>query len=114
MPTRLLTCLFALWLGACASTAPRSSAPPTFLLGRFRYPYFRSSLETPLGALGYHVVPKFGPGVEVLVLGDDVVNETGDGFVPVTDLPEYRQAQELGVEMIPLRKLRASLQPLMR
>jgi hypothetical protein len=93
----------------CATKAPEPALRPTFLLGRFSYPYSRPGLPARLRPLGYDVVPQLGPGVQVVIVGDDAVNQAGDGFDSVKDSAEYREAQRLGIEMIPLRLLRSQL-----
>jgi len=77
-----------------------------FLMGRFSYPYNKPQLEMLLKNLGNTLVNKMGPGVDTVILGDDAVNEAGDGFTSVTDSAEYKLANELGVEFAPLRKIR--------
>jgi hypothetical protein len=75
-------------------------------MGRFSYPYNKPQLEMLLKNLGNTLVNKMGPGVDTVILGDDAVNEAGDGFTSVTDSAEYKLANELGVEFAPLRKIR--------
>lgn len=77
-----------------------------FLLGRFSAPYEKDRLATLLKRLGNKVVDKIGPGVDTVILGDDPINEAGDGFAAIKDSPEFKEANNLGVEMVPLRKIR--------
>jgi hypothetical protein len=77
-----------------------------FMLGRFSYPYNKDMVEKLLKRLGNTVVAKMGPGVDTVLLGDDAVNEAGDGFAVVTDSADYKQATDLGVEFVPLRKVK--------
>jgi len=77
-----------------------------FLLGRFSAPYEKDRLAALLKRLGNKVVDKVGPGVDTVILGDDPINEAGDGFAAIKDSPEFKEANNLGVEMVPLRKIR--------
>jgi hypothetical protein len=76
------------------------------MMGRFSYPYNKDMVEKLLKGLGNTVVTKMQPGVDTVLLGDDVPNEAGDGLTPVTDSAEYKLANDLGVEFVPLRKVR--------
>ena len=84
---------------------PRASRT-IFLMGRFSAPYEKDPLAALLKRLGNKVVGKMGPGVDTVILGDDPVNEAGDGFAAVKDSPEYKEALGLGVEFAPLKKVR--------
>ena len=77
-----------------------------FLLGRFSYPYNKPQLEMLVKNLGNTVVTKMGPGVDTVILGDKPVNEANDGFSEITESPEFKEANNLGVEFVPLRKIR--------
>lgn len=77
-----------------------------YLMGDFRYPYNKPALKTLLERLGNKVVAKMGPGVDTVILGDNPINEEGDGFLEVKDTDEYKEAVFLGVEFAPLRKIR--------
>lgn len=77
-----------------------------FLMGRFSYPYNKDQLTMLLKNLGNTVVTKMGPGIDTVILGDDAVNEAGDGFTSITESAEYKEANALGVEFAPLRKIR--------
>lgn len=85
--------------------SPRMSRT-IFLMGRFSAPYEKGTVATLLKRLGNKVVDKMGPGVDTVILGDDPVNEAGDGFAAVKDSPEYKEALNLSVEFAPLRKVR--------
>ncbi|HLQ36764.1 MAG TPA: hypothetical protein VK348_03100, partial [Planctomycetota bacterium] len=77
-----------------------------FLMGRFSYPYHKPDLEQLLRRLGNDVVTKMGPGVDLVLLGNDAQNEAGDGFTAVAESAEYKEAVNLGVEFAPLQKIR--------
>ncbi|MBM4059774.1 MAG: hypothetical protein FJ265_01575 [Planctomycetes bacterium] len=77
-----------------------------FLMGHFSAPYEKGRLALLLKRLGNKVVDKIGPGVDTVILGNDPVNETGDGFAMVKDSPEYKEAYDLRVEFAPLAKIR--------
>ena len=77
-----------------------------YLMGRFSYPYNKDQLAMLLKNLGNTVVQKMGPGVDTVLLGDDAINEAGDGFTSIADSQEYKEANALGVEFAPLRKIR--------
>ncbi len=81
------------------------------LLGRFGYPYHKPQLEALLKNLGNTVVAKMEPGVDTVILGDDEVNESKDGMVPVQDSDDYKFANQLGVEFVPMRKIRDIVKP---
>ncbi len=77
-----------------------------YLMGRFSAPYNKPELTDLLKRLGNKVVTKMGPGVDTVILGDDPINEEGDGFARVTDSQEYKDALDLRVEFAALRKIR--------
>lgn len=76
------------------------------LMGRFSYPYNKPELENLLTALGNKVHTKMEPGVDLVILGNDSITEEGDGFQPITDTADYKEALNLGVEFAPLHKIR--------
>jgi hypothetical protein len=77
-----------------------------FLLGRFSAPYHKPELTNLLTRLGNKVVDKMGPGVDTVILGNQPVNEAGDGFASIEEMPEYKLANELRVEFADLAKIR--------
>lgn len=77
-----------------------------YLMGEFRYPYNKPQLKTLLENLGNTVVTKMAPGVDTVVLGDNVINEEGSDFADIKETQEYKEAVFLGVEFAPLRKIR--------
>jgi hypothetical protein len=46
-----------------------------------------------------------GPGVDTVILGNNPVNEAGDGFASVQDSEEFKLANELRVEFTYLSKI---------
>lgn len=88
-----------------------SSKRTIFLLGRFSYPHHKPQLELLLENLGNTVVSKMGPGVDTVILGDDAINEAGDGFSKVEESEEYKAATMLGVEFVPMLKIRDIVKP---
>jgi len=76
-----------------------------FLMGRFSAPYEKEQLSNLLRRLGNRVVTKMGPGVDTVVLGNDPVNDVGDGFDLVSGSPEFKMANELRVEFTYLAKI---------
>lgn len=88
-----------------------SSKRTIFLLGRFGYPYHKPQLTQLLESLGNRVVGKMGPGIDTVILGDDAINEAGDGFTKVEESEEYKLATMLGVEFVPMRKIRDIVKP---
>lgn len=77
-----------------------------YLLGRFQAPYNKPDLANLLKRLGNKVVDKMGPGVDTVILGNDPINEAGDGFTAVTDSKEYKEALDLRVEFAHLKNIR--------
>ncbi|MFT4511756.1 MAG: hypothetical protein ACI91B_000437 [Planctomycetota bacterium] len=76
-----------------------------FLMGRFSAPYQKDQLTNLLRRLGNRVVTKMGPGVDTVLLGNNPVNEAGDGFAAVEDSPEFKKANEWRVEFTYLSKI---------
>jgi hypothetical protein len=74
-------------------------------MGRFGAPYGKEQLANLLRRLGNRVVNNMGPGVDTVVLGNDPVNEEGDGFASVQDSEEFKLANELRVEFTYLTKI---------
>lgn len=77
-----------------------------YLMGRFTAPYNKPELANLLKRLGNKVVDKMAPGVDTVILGNDPVNEAGDGFVSVQESAEFKQASELRVEFAYLATIR--------
>ena len=76
-----------------------------YLMGRFSAPYQKDQVTNLLRRLGNRVVTKMGPGVDTVLLGNNPVNEAGDGFASVQDSPEFKMANELRVEFTYLARI---------
>ena len=76
-----------------------------YLMGNFTAPYNKPELTNLLKRLGNKVVDKMAPGVDTVILGNDPVNEAGDGFAKVQDSEEFKKASELRVEFSYLSKI---------
>jgi len=76
-----------------------------YLMGRFSAPYGKEQLTNLLRRLGNRVVTKMGPGVDTVILGNNPVNEAGDGFASIQDSDEFKLANELRVEFTYLAKI---------
>ena len=76
-----------------------------YLMGASTAPYHKPELTALLKRLGNKVVDKMGPGVDTVILGNDPVNEAGDGFAKVQDSEEFKKASELRVEFTYLSKI---------
>jgi hypothetical protein len=76
-----------------------------FLMGRFTSPN-KDAIAVLLKRLGNKVVDKMQPGVDTVILGDNPINEAGDGFAAVQDSPEYKLASELRVEFANMNQIR--------
>lgn len=69
-----------------------------YLMGRFSAPYNKPELALLLRRLGNKVVDKMAPGVDTVILGNDPLNEAGDGFASVQESDEFKLATDLRVE----------------
>lgn len=79
------------------------------LLGRFGYPYSKDMVKAMFEKLGNKVHDNVGPGVDLIIVGDETLSEDGDSFVKVEDTDDYKRAMQLGVEFAPLHKVRSYL-----
>jgi len=77
-----------------------------FLMGRFSAPYNKPELTNLLRRLGNKVVDKMAPGVDTVILGNDPINEAGDGFASVQESDDYKLASDLRVEFAYLNTIR--------
>lgn len=80
-----------------------------YLMGRFSHPLTKPVVASMLQGLGNNVIDTLGPGVDLILIGGDLVNEEGSGFTPISETEEYKLAQNLRIEMAPLSKVRAFL-----
>ena len=55
-----------------------------YLLGRFGHPYSKPMVKKLLEKLGNSVSDKIGPGVDLVLVGSDEINEDGSGFTPIS------------------------------
>lgn len=80
-----------------------------YLMGRFGHPYSRPMVKALLENLGNTVVEKLGPGVDLILVGADTINEDGSGFTAIEETEEYKTATALHIEMAPLSKVQPFL-----
>jgi len=85
--------------------APRMTRT-IYLMGAFSAPYHKPELTKLLTRLGNKVVDKMVPGVDLVIIGNNPVNEVGDGFAPIEETEEFKKATELRVEFTYLPKVR--------
>ncbi|MHC4512560.1 MAG: hypothetical protein ACYTGW_04965 [Planctomycetota bacterium] len=76
------------------------------LIGRFTYPYPKGEVKRLLERLGNRVLDKVGIDVDLVVVGNDTINETGDGLDDITTTAEYKFAENQRIEIITLNKIR--------
>jgi hypothetical protein len=76
-----------------------------YLMGRFTAPYQKEQVVLLLKRLGNKVVDKMQPGVDTVILGNNPVNEAGDGFAEVSESAEFKLASELRVEFAYLNQI---------
>ena len=81
-----------------------------YLMGRFSYPLDKPTVKLILEQLGNKVHDTIGPGIDLVLVGGDTLNEERDGFVPITDSDTYKKALFLGIEIATLNKVRDFLQ----
>ena len=58
-----------------------------------------------LTRLGNRVVSKMAPGVDTVILGNNPLNEAGDGFDAIQESDDFKLANELRVEFTYLSKI---------
>ena len=81
------------------------------LVGRFSGGYNNADLKILLEKMGIHVQPKVDKTTHFLIVGSELWNDPSTGEplaepMQVSDLAEYKQAESLGVQVIPLQDLR--------
>lgn len=79
------------------------------LIGRFGYPYTKDTIKEIFTSLGNTVHDKVGPGVDLVIIGDETLNAEGTEFVKVEDTEDYKLANTLGAEFAPVNKIRGFL-----
>lgn len=77
-----------------------------YLLGRFGYPYNKPMVKKILENLGNTVVDEIGPQVDLVIVGQNVINEDGSGFIDVTETKDYEEVLRLNIETATLNKVR--------
>jgi septal ring factor EnvC (AmiA/AmiB activator) len=81
------------------------------LVGRFSGAYNERELTTMLARMGIHVQPRLDLTTHYLIVGSELWNdpETSEPLeepIQPSDLPEYKEAESKGVQIIPLQDLR--------
>jgi len=76
------------------------------LMGRFQAPYQKEPLKLLLTRLGNKVVDKMEPGVDTVILGNDLVNEENSALIPLQETEEYKLAVKLHCEIQTLQAVR--------
>jgi len=79
------------------------------LIGRFSYPYPKPEVKRLLERLGNRVLDKVGIDVDLVIVGNDTINESGDGLDSITTTAEYKFAENQRIEIITLNKIRQLL-----
>jgi hypothetical protein len=81
------------------------------LVGRFSGNYDRKNLEAMLQRLGIRVEEQVDIGTNYLIVGSEIhTDEFGEPLetpLQPSDLPEYKKAESLGVQIVPLDDVRA-------
>lgn len=77
-----------------------------YLMGRFQAPYQREPLKLLLTRLGNKVVDKMEPGVDTVILGNDLVNDESTALIPLQETDEYKLAVKLHCEIQTLQAVR--------
>jgi len=75
-----------------------------YLLGDFPVSLSQDFVERRLEELGGQIDERITPRTDVLVLGYESLSE-GDDVVPLTELPEFQEADRLGVRMVRLDEI---------
>jgi len=77
-----------------------------YLMGRFQAPYQKEPLKLLLTRLGNRVVDKMEPGVDTVILGNDLVNDEGSALISLQETEEYKLAVKLHCEIQTLQAVR--------
>lgn len=77
-----------------------------YLMGRFALPYSEPVVKAYLERIGNTVVDRLDVGVDLIVVGQDTINDDGDGYVPLTETEEYKRGVELSIEFVRLNQIR--------
>jgi hypothetical protein len=81
------------------------------LVGRFSGSFNPTDLTALLEKMGIHVQPKVDKTTHFLIVGSELWNDPATGEplsepMAPSDLPEYKQAESLGVQILPLQDIR--------
>jgi hypothetical protein len=81
------------------------------LVGRFSGAFNEQDLKSLLGRMGIVVQDKVDKTTHFLIVGSELWNDPATGEplaepVPPSDLPEYKQGESLGVQVVPLQDVR--------
>jgi len=63
-------------------------------------------VKATLESFGNRVVDAIGPEVDLVIIGDNPVNEDNSGLIPIEETEEYKQAQFLSIEVATISKVR--------
>jgi hypothetical protein len=77
-----------------------------YLMGRFGTEYSQPVVRAYLERIGNKVVDRLDVGVTLIIVGNDTINEDGDGYVPIIETEEYKRGTELGIEFVRLNQIR--------
>jgi hypothetical protein len=81
-----------------------------YLMGRFGHPYSKPDVKDLLERLGNTVVDSLQPGVDLVVVGNNLIDEETGTMILLNETPEYRLVQDLSIEVAPLNRIRDFLQ----
>jgi hypothetical protein len=81
------------------------------LVGRFSGSFNPTDLAALLEKMGIHVQDKVDKTTHFLIVGSELWNDPATGEplsepMAASDLPEYKQAESLGVQILPLQDIR--------
>ena len=81
-----------------------------FLMGRFAPPYSEPIVRSYLTRLGNKVVDRVDIGVDLVIVGNDPINEDASGTTSITESPDYKRASELQIDFVNLYQIRDLLE----
>ena len=92
---------------SCASADVRPAKQPQsiFLTGRFSVPYEKDQVSAHLRKMGFDVRTQMTNDVALVLVGNNPVNDAGDGFIDVEATDDYRRAAANGATLLRLRDL---------
>ncbi|MHC5063605.1 MAG: hypothetical protein ACYTG5_06490 [Planctomycetota bacterium] len=77
-----------------------------YLMGRFSVPHSKKEVAARLASYGNKVVDQIGPEVDLVIVGDNPVNEENSGLTPIEETEEYKEAQRFSIEFATVSKMR--------